>query len=502
MKNVKILKKNEIEPKIVINFFQEISAIPRRSGEEKKIREYLENFAKKRNLEYVTDKYENIVIRKRVNDSESFLGLQAHTDMICEKNPDVQHDFSKDPIRLFYEGDMIFADGTTLGADNGIGVAIILAVLDSIETAENIEAIFTVQEETTMIGAIEIEKNMLKSKKIISLDGAKEGQVLVSSANCNEWAVILKGEKEKCKYNNIYELSYSNFLGGHSGANIGDEKRGNPIKLLAEAMNELQNFMIVDIFGGSRVNVIPREAFIKFAVNDDKEILKMQEVINIQKQKFPMAQIIVKEIEKTNEQLEKGIEKLKETKEEKKSEKIYENEKNDLQYAFGIELSRKIINILLEMKHGALKRDQYDNVVLSSNLADIKIKEENIVIEFSERANRKYLEEELLKQISNFIEKNKLEIIWHQELKGVEKNPNSELLQKAKDVYKKLYKKDIEEIVSQGVVEGGFFADKINGCEYICLGPNTYDVHSPKERLSISSLQRVWEYLKELLKNK
>ena len=90
----------------------------------------------------------------------------------------------------------------------------------------------------------------------------------------------------------------------------------------------------------------------------------------------------------------------------------------------------------------------------------------------------------------------------HQELKGVEKNPNSELLQKAKDVYKKLYKKDIEEIVSQGVVEGGFFADKINGCEYICLGPNTYDVHSPKERLSISSLQRVWEYLKELLKNK
>ena len=218
---MKILEKNEIEPKIVVNFFKEISAIPRKSGEEKAIREYLENFAKERNLEYETDRYENIVIRKRVNDSDVFLGLQAHTDMICEKNQDVQHDFSKDPITLFFEEDMIFANGTTLGADNGIGVAIILAVLDSVETAYNIEGIFTVQEETTMIGAIEIDKNMIKSRKIISLDNGKEGKVLVSSANCNEWAVEFQAKKEKCKYSEIYELSYSNFLGGHSGGNIG-----------------------------------------------------------------------------------------------------------------------------------------------------------------------------------------------------------------------------------------------------------------------------------------
>ena len=496
---MKILEKNEIEPKIVVNFFKEISAIPRKSGEEKAIREYLENFAKERNLEYEIDKYENIVIRKRINDSDVFLGLQAHTDMICEKNQDVQHDFSKDPITLFFEEDMIFANGTTLGADNGIGVAIILAVLDSVETAYNIEGIFTVQEETTMIGAIEIDKNMIKSRKIISLDNGKEGKVLVSSANCNEWAVEFQAKKEKCKYSEIYQLAYSNFLGGHSGGNIGEENRGNPIKLLAEAIKTVEEFDIIDIFGGSRVNVIPRDANIKFVVNDSKGLFNLKQVLEKQRQEYPMAQIVLEKVENNEIQIIENDEEIEGNKEDFIN--VFEEQKNNLQYAFSTESSRKIIEILLEIKHGALQRDEKNNVILSSNLADIKIEEEKVIIEFSERANRKDLEKNLLKQISEFLEKNKLKIVWHQELKGVEKNPNSKLLNKTKDVYKKLYNKDMEEVVSQGVVEGGFFVDKIENCEYICIGPNTYDVHSPKERLSISSLQRVWKYLKELLKN-
>lgn len=496
---MKILEKNEIEPKIVVNFFKEISAIPRKSGEEKAIREYLENFAKERNLEYETDRYENIVIRKRVNDSNVFLGLQAHTDMICEKNQDVQHDFSKDPITLFFEEDMILANGTTLGADNGIGVAIILAVLDSVETAYNIEGIFTVQEETTMIGAIEIDKNMIKSRKIISLDNGKEGKVLVSSANCNEWAVEFQAKKEKCKYSEIYELSYSNFLGGHSGGNIGEENRGNPIKLLAEAIKTVEEFDIIDIFGGSRVNVIPRDANIKFAVNDSKGLFNLKQVLEKQRQEYPMAQIVLEKVENNEIQIIENDEEIEGNKEDFIN--VFEEQKNNFQYAFSTESSRKIIEILLEIKHGALQRDEENNVILSSNLADIKVEEEKVIIEFSERANRKDLEKNLLKQISEFLERNELKIVWHQELKGVEKNPNSKLLKKAKDVYERLYNKEMEEVVSQGVVEGGFFADKIENCEYICIGPNTYDVHSPKERLSISSLQRVWEYLKELLKN-
>ena len=496
---MKILEKNEIEPKIVVNFFKEISAIPRKSGEEKAIREYLENIAKERKKGYEINKYENIVIRKRINDSDVFLGLQAHTDMICEKNQDVQHDFSKDPITLFFEEDMIFANGTTLGADNGIGVAIILAVLDSVETAYNIEGIFTVQEETTMIGAIEIDKNMIKSRKIISLDNGKEGKVLVSSANCNEWAVEFQAKKEKCKYSEIYQLAYSNFLGGHSGGNIGEENRGNPIKLLAEAIKTVEEFDIIDIFGGSRVNVIPRDANIKFVVNDSKGLFNLKQVLEKQRQEYPMAQIVLEKVENNEIQIIENDEEIEGNKEDFIN--VFEEQKNNLQYAFSTESSRKIIEILLEIKHGALQRDEKNNVILSSNLADIKIEEEKVIIEFSERANRKDLEKNLLKQISEFLEKNKLKIVWHQELKGVEKNPNSKLLNKTKDVYKKLYNKDMEEVVSQGVVEGGFFVDKIENCEYICIGPNTYDVHSPKERLSISSLQRVWKYLKELLKN-
>ena len=357
---MKILEKNEIEPKIVVNFFKEISAIPRKSGEEKAIREYLENFAKERNLEYETDKYENIVIRKRINDSDVFLGLQAHTDMICEKNQDVQHDFSKDPITLFFEEDMIFANGTTLGADNGIGVAIILAVLDSVETAYNIEGIFTVQEETTMIGAIEIDKNMIKSRKIISLDNGKEGKVLVSSANCNEWAVEFQAKKEKCKYSEIYELSYSNFLGGHSGGNIGEENRGNPIKLLAEAIKTVEEFDIIDIFGGSRVNVIPRDANIKFVVNDSKGLFNLKQVLEKQRQEYPMAQIVLEKVENNEIQIIENDEEIEGNKEDFIN--VFEEQKNNLQYAFSTESSRKIIEILLEIKHGALQRDEKNNV--------------------------------------------------------------------------------------------------------------------------------------------
>ena len=477
MELLKLEDYQNLDGKKVIQYFAEINKIPRKSGEEKEIREYLENFAKERNLKYVKDEYENIIIYKTATkgrENEETLAFQAHTDMICEKDAGVQHDFSKDPIVLYKEGDDITANGTTLGADNGIGVAYMLAILDSNISIPNLECIFTVQEETTMIGAIKIDEKNIKARKIISLDNGKEGKILISAANCNEWIGRLEADKETINAKTVYRLQYANFLGGHSGGNIGDEKRGNPIKLAMKTLSGVSNIQIIKLVGGSRVNVLPREFEVEFCISDDNqetEINKILEVMQNQKEIFKNETIVLETLP----------------------------EANNIQ-AYSIKTSRSIIDFINQYKNGALEREEKGNVILSANLAVLTEYEKGIQIEFSERSNQKELEEKYLETLLELIKKYNINIIWHQELKGVEKKENNALLEKCQNVYKKLFNTTMEEVISQGVVEGGFFVDKIPDCEYVCIGPNSYDVHSPRERVSISSIERIWNYLKEVMK--
>ena len=477
MELLKLEDYRNLDSKKVMEYFAEISKIPRRSGEEKKIREYLETFAKERNLQYVKDEYENMIIYKpatKGRENEETLAFQAHTDMICEKDIGIQHDFSKDPIVLYKKGDDITANGTTLGADNGIGVAYMLAILDSDISIPNLECIFTVQEETTMIGAIKIDEKNIKARKIISLDNGKEGKILISSANCNEWIGRVEADKETINAKKVYRLQYANFLGGHSGGNIGDEKRGNPIKLAMETLKEISNIQIVKLIGGSRVNVIPREFEVEFCITDDNQEIAINQILKVmQKQKeiFKKQTIVLETQSKANNM-----------------------------QAYSTNTSRRIIDFVNEYQNGALKRDEKGNVILSSNLAVLTEYEKGIEIEFSERSNQKELEENYLKTLLELIKKYNINIIWQQELKGVEKKENNALLEKCQNVYKKLFNTTMEEVISQGVVEGGFFLDKMPDCEYVCIGPNSYDVHSPRERVSISSIERIWGFLKEVVK--
>ena len=476
MELLKLEDYRNLDSKKVMEYFAEISKIPRKSGEEKKIREYLETFAKERNLQYVKDEYENMIIYKpatKGRENEETLAFQAHTDMICEKDIGIQHDFSKDPIVLYKKGDDITANGTTLGADNGIGVAYMLAILDSDISIPNLECIFTVQEETTMIGAIKIDEKNIKARKIISLDNGKEGKILISSANCNEWIGRVEADKETINAKKVYRLQYANFLGGHSGGNIGDEKRGNPIKLAMETLKEISNIQIVKLMGGSRVNVIPREFEVEFCITDDNQEIAINQILKVmQKQKeiFKNESIVLETRSKAN----------------------------NIQ-AYSTNTSRRIIDFVNQYQNGALKREEKGNVILSSNLAVLTEYEKGIQIEFSERSNQKELEENYLKTLLELIKKYNINIIWQQELKGVEKKENSALLEKCQNVYKKLFNTTMEEVISQGVVEGGFFLDKMPDCEYVCIGPNSYDVHSPRERVSISSIERIWGFLKEVV---
>lgn len=200
-------------------YFKEISSIPRKSGEEKQISSYLINFAKERNLKYYTDKYYNVVIWKEASmgyEYKEILGLQCHTDMICEKRLNTEHDFTKDPLQLIVDGDFIKANNTTLGADNGIGVAYILSILDSkkIQTPR-LECIFTTQEETTMNGANYIDSSILQSKRIISFDNFKDDEMWISSANAKEWSSVIEDSRMELNADKFstFCLNLSHFKG-------------------------------------------------------------------------------------------------------------------------------------------------------------------------------------------------------------------------------------------------------------------------------------------------
>lgn len=476
---------DKIEPKDVINFFKQISNIPRESGNEKGIRDYLVKFAEKRKLEYYTDEYFNVIIRKEASkgfEDYDYIGFQAHTDMICEKIENSNHDFTKDSIKLIKDGDFIKADNTTLGADNGIGVAIMLALLNSKEIkSPKLECIFTSEEETTMIGAIKIDESKIKTKRIISLDNGKDDKMVISSANCMEWfGKVEKEYQELEKTRFIYELKYSNFKGGHSGGNISDIKRGNPIKLGIEILSELEDILIINLEGGSRVNVIPRDFKIIFASKKNiKNII--EEKIKKQKKFYgEEVEINVKEIllSNLNSVLEKSLKYNK---------------------ALSEKTSKQIINFIKEYENGALKFDEKNNTILSGNFAAVRNFEKYIQFEYSLRSNNLKLRDEYLKKLRKIEEENNIEIIWKQELFGVEPDYDSKLVSKVSEIYKNMFNKELEKIITQGVVEGGFFKNKIKNLEYICIGANTFDVHSPKERVSILSIQKVWKFLKELL---
>ena len=481
--DLKELDIEENEPKEVIRFFKEISDIPRESGNEEGIRDYLVNFAKERNLEYYTDKYFNVIIRKEASEGfedKEILGFQAHTDMICEKIEGSTHDFLKDPIKLYQDGDFITANGTTLGADNGIGVAYMLAILDSNKIkGPKLECIFTTQEETTMVGAKEIDESQIKCRKMISLDNGKQGKMVISSANCMEWFGELETEKIDLPENNLveYELTYSNFMGGHSGGNIGDVKRGNPIKLGIEVIDDIEEIYIQILEGGSRVNVIPRDFKINFWAQEN-EYEKMKDKVNKQI-RFYGEEVKIELVRNDSKQENnKSIE----------TRKIYS--KNT---------TKKIINFINSFVNGAIEYDDNNNVILSANMGAVRCEGNTVRFEYSLRANNLKLRDEYLENLRKIEKENDIKISWEQELKGVEPDYESELVKKCSRIYKEIFDEEMELKISQGVVEGGFFKYKIKDLEYVCIGPNTFDVHSPKERVSIKSMQATWDYIKKII---
>lgn len=449
-----------------IEFFKEISKIPRESGNEKKISDYLCNFAKERNLEYRRDEFNNVLIKRKNIEKEPII-LQAHMDMVCEKEEDKEIDFEKNGIEVYEENNYLMARGTSLGADNGIGIAQILNLLDDNNIKCNIEAIFTTQEETSMCGATNFDTSNLKGKYMLNLDGFEEDAIVTESACFYDIIMGDNYEYEKPKKLNFYEIKLKGLLGGHSGFDI-DKDRGNANIILAGILQNLDDINIVDFKGGTKFNVIPSSS--KCIINTNKKIEEINAAIeknsfNIKFQ-YPNLEINLKKGEKASKCL---------------------NENSSKEFLF------KISNF----KHGVYFYNKNGKPTTSVNLGVVNLKEK--IMKIGMRSSREEEEKKCLEELKNFsLENNlKFEILGSQP--GFETKDDSELIKKLLESYPKEYDIIPKKKSVHITVEAGFFKEKIRGLEIAIISPRIEGAHTTNEKVSVFSIEKVDKWLYNFL---
>jgi len=474
------------EPHKVWQYFYEITQIPRPSKNEDKIIAYLENFAKSKNLEYKKDRVNNIVIRKPASkggENKPMVALQCHVDMVCEKNNDVDKDFLKDPIEAYIDGEWVKAKGTTLGADDGIGVAMQLAILDSdIDGIGPIECLFTVDEETGLTGANGLENDMIKSKYLINLDSEDEGQIFIGCAGGKNTLGFLPIKYQSVQEKNSVEIFVSGLQGGHSGDDI-EKKRGNAIKLLTRIVYDLLNsnetIQLVNIEGGNLHNAIPREATAVLCYDNEDDYNKIKNIV-----------IDYQNIFKTELKISDPGVKITITK------KDITNKWLDREMAF------RLIRLIYVLPHGvfAWSQDIPDFVETSTNLASIKKQDEHYIITTSQRSSLESAKENICNKVKSAFELAQANVKVNDGYPGWTPNPESYLLKLvAEETEKVLNKKPVIRAIHAGL-ECGLFSEKFPGLEMVSIGPEMKGVHSPDERLLIPSVKRTFDILINVLK--
>jgi len=476
----------ELEPKLVFDYFEKISQIPRCSGNEKAISDFLVNFAKERNLEVIQDKTLNVIIRKPGTlgyENAPIVILQGHIDIVCEKNKETVHDFSKDPIKLRIDEDMIKATGTTLGADNGIAVAYSLALLDSKDIQHPpLEVVFTTEEETGMDGVMGLDPDNLEGKILINIDSEEEGIFYVSCAGGARNRVELPVKREKIKENlKSYHIKIRGLKGGHSGSEI-DKGRGNSNKLMGCILNDLNDvieFYLSDISGGSKTNAIPRESDVIISINsEDKGQLK--QIIRYWNEAFK------RELKASDPDVRVEIERVR-----------------GIEEVFSKEVTGKVIAILMLMPNGlqTMSMEIEGLVQSSTNLGVVTTSKDHITFDSAVRSSVAMLKQRILEQIGMIAKVLDIESITEADYPAWEYKEDSYI----RDIFTKVYKdftgKEAEIAAIHAGLECGFFDEKLEDVDMISFGPNMYDVHTPDERLDISSTKRTWEFFLEVLKN-
>ena len=474
-----------LEPKKVFEYFEAISNIPRGSGNEKGISDYLLNFGKSLGLESIQDKALNVIIKKpgtKGYENAPTVIIQGHMDMVCEKNNGVEHDFEKDPLKLRIVDDYIYATDTTLGADNGIAVAYAMAILASNDIPHPpIEVLITTDEETGMSGAMAINKEHIDGKILINLDNEEEGYLLVSCAGGIRSTATLNIEKQDIKDKKLIKINISGLKGGHSGMDIIKE-RGNSNKILGRVLKGLSKeveFNIVKLNGGSKNNAIPREAEAVITINSSDEKTVIDVIRN-------WNDIIGNELRTQDSGL--------------KIEALSIDDKEEKE--FTDESTKKVVDLLYLYPNGINSKSvEIDGLVESStNLGVLTTSDTAVEFDSAIRSSVPSLKEEIVLRSKTIVELFGGEFTTTADYPGWEYNPDSKIREICQKVHKDLYGNEAKIVAIHAGVECGLFNEKLGDLDMISFGPNLYDVHTPDEHMSISSVRNCYEYLKAILK--
>lgn len=467
--------------------FFEISQIPRPSKNEERIRLYLRNFAGQNNFDMKEDEVGNIVIlvpaKPRFENSQTVV-LQSHVDMVCEKNKDTKHDFTKDPIKLLREGEWIKADGTTLGADNGIGAAAALAASQDDDFNHGpLELLFTVDEETGLTGANNLKKDFITGKMLLNLDTEEDGAFYVGCAGGMDSVGAFKIEYEEPKNGYVpFSINVSGLKGGHSGINISDG-RANAIKIIGLLLSMLgkYDYQLAFINGGSKRNAIPREAeaVIFLSAENDSSV---RELIN----EFTIETVL--EFRLRDDNIKINFER------DDAIAKIYPK-------VYSKKFSTNVINTILGIPHGVMAMNAHitELVETSTNLATVLVEGDKLKIGTSQRSSIESAKKNIAKSVKAVFDLAGAEVTVGDGYPGWQPDMDSKLLKTSKKVFKGLFTKEPELKAVHAGLECGILGDKYPGLQMVSFGPTIEGAHSPDEKVKIADVDKFYRLLKNIL---
>ena len=473
-----------LQPQLVFKYFEEISQIPRGSGNEKEISDYLRKFGEDLGLETIQDEALNIIIRKPATkgyENAPGVVLQGHMDMVCEKNKGTNHDFTKDPLQLRIDGDYIYATDTTLGADNGIAVAMGLAVLASNDIEHPaLEVLVTVDEEAGMSGAMALDGNLVKGKYILNLDSEEEGHLLVSCAGgVTALSTIPVEFKDADSSKVAYSLEIKGLLGGHSGMDI-IKQRANSNKLLGRLLNLISiDFDLAKVEGGSKNNAIPRESDCVLMINpSDKEtfISDVERITATFKHEFSTS--------------DPGLE-------------VICNETTSPSKVLNCDSKSRVISMLNIIPNGiqTMSMDIENLVESSTNIGVLRTTDSAVTFECAVRSSVGSLKTDITNRMELLTKQLNGTLQLISDYPAWEYAKNSQLEKMCIDAYKNLTGNEPIIMALHAGLECGLLLEKMPHAEAISFGPNMYDDHTPNEHLSISSTENTWKFLLAVLKS-
>ena len=478
------MEKNDLKPALVFHYFEEVCRVPRPSKKEEKIRAYLLEFARQHDLSVKVDEAGNVLMSKPATpgmEDRKAVILQSHMDMVCEKNKDTQHDFDTDPIETYVDGEWLRAKGTTLGADNGIGIATELAVLASDDIGHGpVQCLFTVDEETGLTGAFALKEGFMEGDILINLDSEDEGELFIGCAGgAGTTATFPCTMTSAPEGYFFFRVAVKGLTGGHSGDDI-NKNRANANKLLNRYLTSLMrkyDLRLCEIDGGNLHNAIPREAYAVCAVPmKDKEAVRVD------------LNIYLAEIENEYAVTEPNL------------RMELESETPCLK-VMDVEQMKRFLLSIYAVHNGvyAMSQDIAGLVETSSNLASIKQEEGCIKVVTSQRSSILSSRMDMSQMVGAAFELGGATVETGDGYPGWKPNPSSEILRVAVESYKRLFGTEPKVKAIHAGLECGLFLEKYPSLDMVSFGPTLRGVHSPDERMLIPTVDKFWRHLLDVL---